>query len=155
MPHSAKDAKGGNFFLPRRSWMDSAERVPVAVLGFLGSVVSQDYKPEISPSYKSFWYSSFSKQRKQLSVAITGHSVPAAGPSPCSPLPCTHPLLSCSSLLLTSLLKAPWWFLFWSLANLKVSQGAEHGYCRGTVVLHSTTVQRLKSFKKPKKLSKC
>lgn len=43
MPHSAKDAKGGHFLFPMHSWMDSLEHVPVAVLGFLGSVVSWDY----------------------------------------------------------------------------------------------------------------
>lgn len=48
MPHSAKNAKGGNLFLPRHSWMGSLDHVPVAVLGFLGSAVSWDYKLEIS-----------------------------------------------------------------------------------------------------------
>lgn len=89
MPHSAKDAKGGHFLLPLHNWMDSLEHVPVAVLGFLGSVVSWDYKPEISSPHKKVSGTALSQSRGNNYQLQSQVRVPAAGPSPA--LLCLYP----------------------------------------------------------------
>lgn len=149
MPHSAKDAKGGNFFLPRCSWMGSLEHVPVAVLGFLGLAVSQDYKPEISNPHIKVSGGALSQSRGN------NYKLQPQVKSSCSfpVLSCTHPLLSCSSLVLTSLLKASWSFLFWSFASLKVSQGQNMGTAEGHMC---STAQQFRNLKiKKVELSQC
>lgn len=98
MPHSAK---GGNFLLPRRSRMDSLEHVPVFGLSCLKFVTLI----KVSGAFLKAWDTIISCNHRSEFLLLVLPLLSSA---------LYHPLLSCSSLVLNSLLKAPWWFLFWS-----------------------------------------
>ena len=77
MPCSAKDAKERKFPLSRHGWVDSAERGLVALLGFLGSVVSRVYKPQINNACIKFPDITLAQNRRnnyQLQLQVTVNS---------------------------------------------------------------------------------
>lgn len=80
---------------------------------FLGSVLCWHCKPEISNSHIKVSGAFLKAEDTIISCNHRSEFLLLVLPLLSSPL--YHPLLSCSSLVLTSLLKAPWWFLFWSL----------------------------------------